>query len=64
MQDIKCKNCGAVLQLEDVIDIEGGISEGYIVEKQFYSCEKCGCGYIAIVNASISAEGILVDEIY
>ena len=37
-----CKVCGRDLDWEDTLDCCGGLLEGYVVERQLWSCEHCG----------------------
>ncbi len=59
--NLKCKKCGTDLYLEDIYDTDGGIDEGFIFEKRFYSCENCEQEYIVGINKKI--EPITEDDI-
>ena len=61
-EDFICKNCGHQLDWEDTIDIEGGINEGYIIERQIWGCEKCDTSYVVEKRAYIKENDI--DIIY
>lgn len=46
--NLKCCNCGNNLDLEDTFDFDGGIMEGYLIERQLWSCSRCQKEYIII----------------
>lgn len=52
-EDFNCKKCGSPLDCVDVMDTEGGINEGYIIERQNWICEHCGTDYIITQRADI-----------
>ena len=52
-EDFICKNCGHQLDWEDTIDTEGGINEGYIIERQLWCCSNCNKNYIIEQKADI-----------
>lgn len=43
--DFNCKNCGHPLDWTDTVDTEGGIQEGYIIERQVWHCHCCNKDY-------------------
>lgn len=51
--ELKCKNCGTTLQLEDCYDVDGGLDEGYILEKRLYSCPNCQTSWSVGLNIPI-----------
>lgn len=61
-EDFNCRNCGHPLDHEDTMDTEGGINEGYIIERQLWCCPNCQKDYIIEQRADIG-EGD-VDIIY
>lgn len=50
---LKCKKCGNPLSLEDVYDSDGGLDEGYIIEKRLYCCDKCETDYTVGINVPV-----------
>lgn len=52
-EDFNCKNCGNPLDCEDVMDTEGGINEGYIIERQLWVCSNCHKDYVITQRADI-----------
>ena len=46
MEDFLCKHCGHRLEWVDTYDSEGGIMEGYYIERQLWVCEHCQKSYI------------------
>lgn len=57
-----CKVCGRDLDWEDTLDCCGGLLEGYVVERQLWSCEHCGRDYIIELQISVKPEDI--EQIY
>jgi uncharacterized protein with PIN domain len=51
--ELKCKECGTELELNDIYDTDGGLDEGYIVEKRFYTCPHCNKDYSIGLNVAI-----------
>ena len=49
----KCPNCGEMMQWEDTLDVEGGLLEGYIIERMLFSCNNCNKDFITDVRVSI-----------
>lgn len=41
-----CKHCGDPLEWVDTYDVSGGLSDGYLVERQLWSCHRCDIDYI------------------
>lgn len=52
-EDFNCKSCGQPLDCVDTIDTEGGINEGYIIERQEWVCEHCQKSYVITQRADI-----------
>lgn len=53
-----CKYCGKLLDQTDTIDREGGINEGYIIERQLWTCEHCQKDYIIEKQIYIKDEDV------
>lgn len=51
--ELKCKKCGGHLELEDTIDTDGSLDEGYFMEKRWYSCADCNQDYSVGINVKI-----------
>ena len=62
MEELKCKKCNGELEYYDTIDHEGGLDEGYIIERQVWGCEKCDTSYVVEKRADIKESDI--DIIY
>ena len=45
-EDFNCRECGQPLEWEDTMDTSGGINEGYISERQLWTCNHCQKDYI------------------
>ena len=52
-EDFNCRKCGHPLDWVDTIDTEGGINEGYIIERQEWVCHCCNQSYIIEQRADI-----------
>lgn len=52
-EDFNCKNCGHPLDWADIVDTEGGINEGYIIERQVWVCHCCNKSYVIEQRADI-----------
>ncbi len=61
-EDFNCKNCGHPLDHEDTMNTDGGINEGYIIERQLWCCSNCNKDYIIEQKIDISEND--VDIIY
>lgn len=46
IMETKCKHCHNELEWEDTFDTEGGIQEGYLIERQVWTCPNCHKDYI------------------
>lgn len=53
-EDFNCKKCGQPLDHEDTMDTEGGINEGYIIERQLWCCSHCHKDYVITQRADIN----------
>lgn len=47
IKPLKCPNCGANLELNELYDREGGFDEGYYSENGHYICNQCDKKYFA-----------------
>ena len=41
MLEVKCPNCGKVMEWCDTIDVEGSLAEGWLTEIMMYHCNAC-----------------------
>ena len=62
IEELRCKKCNEVLEHYDTIDHNGGIDEGYLVERQIWGCKKCNTDYMIEKRAEIKESDI--DIIY
>lgn len=53
-----CKKCGKELEWADTIDHEGGIQEGYIIERQIWTCEDCDISYVIEQRADFQKQDV------
>lgn len=60
--ETKCKHCHNELEWEDTFDTEGGIQEGYLIERQVWTCPNCHKDYIIEQKATFLENDI--DIIY
>lgn len=60
--EIKCKKCGSPLEFDDCYDTDGGLDDGYIIERQLWCCSNCNKNYIIEQKADIGEGDI--DIIY
>lgn len=51
--EIKCKKCGSPLEFDDCYDTDGGLDDGYIMEKRSYTCPKCNTEWLVGLNVPI-----------
>lgn len=61
MEKIKCLKCKKDLEWYDTIDVEGSLSEGYLVEVQLYHCENCNKDYRATVSAPVKNSDLTIE---
>lgn len=51
--ELKCKKCGCILDLEDIYDNDGGLDDGYIMEKRSYTCDNCKTEWLVGINVPV-----------
>lgn len=61
-EDFSCKNCGCQLDCVDTLDTEGGINEGYIIERQEWVCPECNKSYVITQRADIGEGDIDITD--
>ena len=62
MKELLCKHCGNPLEHCDTVDVDGDISEGYIIERQYWCCENCQKDYCIEIRGEIKESKIIYFE--
>lgn len=62
MVEVRCPNCGKTMQWSDTIDVEGGLLEGWVLERMYFECPHCNKDYVTDVQVNITPDQLIFSE--
>ena len=50
------------MQWSDTIDVEGGLLEGWVLERMYFECPHCNKDYVTDVQVNITPDQLIFSE--
>jgi len=60
---LTCKKCNNKLNWEDTHDAEGGVLEGYLIERQIWTCPHCQTDYCVSARINFCEKDIIFEDL-